>query len=141
MGFLSWNLPDVAQYPAGTPLQLNVRVTNPGDAERTYRLQEELSQDGQVISRQDLSVGGQTWFVVPAGSYVELQGTRILDRTNVTYALVLIEQSAGQVDRLEVKLTGPQAAGAVDWMSPLMGVMVMMAFGTVIMRMGREHGR
>jgi hypothetical protein len=100
-GTLEWDQRPRQSYQPGTALPMALRVANPTDAGREYRLYLGLydPQTRQLIpgTLEVVPVDGQQSFIVPARSSVQLQGDVTLDRTNVILALSLYDVVADAV--------------------------------------------
>lgn len=142
-GTLEWDQPARQAYRAGTPLPMQLRVTNPTEGDRAYRLYLGLydPQTQQLLpdTLQAIPVDGQESFTIPAQSYVVLQGDVTVDRTGVILALSLYDVAADAVvSQVATVLEGTEAppgtpGGGLDQIFPLLGgVMALGMMGAVV---------
>lgn len=66
LGTLLWNLGTYTQYTSGTSLSLELAVSNPAAAERTYKLLLDVRQGGVTVQSETITVNGAEEFAVGA---------------------------------------------------------------------------
>jgi hypothetical protein len=134
LGSLLWNLEPYTQYTPGVPLAIELSVSNPTDAARTYSLLVKLVQGGVTVHEQTLTIDGETEFEVEAEGAKSYSGELTFDYTDATLSIrlwdVATEESIDSVSTfLYYGYVPPSAPGIMDW---IMMVMMMGICGVMV---------
>lgn len=130
-GQLTWNLPSEVDYSAGSPLSLEVTVTNIISSERTFQLLMAYfdSQTGeQLAPAVVMAANGADTFDVSAGSSIVLAGSLYVEKTNIILGVFLFDVGNEEVvDQVQTLLREPGSiiTGLVTAILPILGIAIM----------------
>ena len=63
-GVLSWNLPPTMRYQAGTPIHIELRVSNPTLLPREYSLHLQVIKDSEIVEERTVTINDASSFIV-----------------------------------------------------------------------------
>ena len=93
-----WNLPALGDYRPGTELPCSINVVNLTARERLFLVMARtFDGGGRQISEQPVPVNGLAWFVVDGQDRQTLAGSLILEESDVTLGVFLVEQESQAV--------------------------------------------
>lgn len=103
-----WNLPAIVGYRTGTELPCSISVANLDGRERLFMLKvRTLDSAGRVITEDIILVNGMSWFEVDGGDRQDIDGTLILEETDVLLGLFLVEkETSSEIDAAYTFLKG-----------------------------------
>lgn len=105
---LFWNLPALVNYRLGTELPCSISVANLDGEERLFMLKvRTFNRQGKVITEDIILVNGMSWFSVDAGDREVVDGSIILEESDVTLGVSLVEkESSSEIDAVYTFLKG-----------------------------------
>lgn len=107
-GDLFSNLPGLLTYKENTEVPITLSVINLSDATREYTiLARTYDSTGRQISEGTILVGSRAWFLVESEDREDISGVIILEETDVTLKVFLIEKETNEiVDQVMTYLKG-----------------------------------
>ena len=103
-----WNLPALVSYRPGTELPCSISAINLDEEERLFMLKvRTFDRSGRVVTEDVILVNGLSWFAVDGKDREEIDGTIVLDETDVTLGVFLVErETSGEIDAVYTYLQG-----------------------------------
>lgn len=103
-----WNLFAFINYRAGTVLPCTVSVVNLSDTPHEYLIKiRTFDRNGKQVADDTFTIDGSAWFALEEGERIDADGIIILNDSNVTLGMYLIEKvTQEEVDSIFTWLEG-----------------------------------
>lgn len=133
LGVLSSNLPPSMRYQAGTPIHLELVVSNPTLLPREYSLHLQVAKNDEVVEERTIAVNDVTSFIVMGNGQICLYGEESISVSDATFSILLYDYATEQyVSSVTSQLYSGFISPTFPWEKMLVGFAGLLMIGVVV---------